>query len=234
MCNPAAAAQVAAMVIAAGGAYMNSKEQSKNLAAQQRARQQASAAELARQKNFQRENQDTLAKTLQPFEAENQTQARQEAVDDRTQASERAVEGTPAVDIPISGSAPNIVQSSMADSLAKAMDRARDYGRRSADLRAFGDLFGGNTINVARAGDRIGTVNSMARSSANLSGYEMGAAAHNAMRPPSGVGDALQIGGAALGAAGGGAFGNIFGTAQGAPFSPAMATRLTTPGYFGG
>ena len=106
MCDPLTIAAVAATV--AGTAY-NSNQQAANQKRMVQARNDATNAELTRQKAFQQESEASMNATRKPFEGQEQMRALAENVQQRQTASDAAVNNAPTYDAPTSRSAPKVV-----------------------------------------------------------------------------------------------------------------------------
>lgn len=194
------------------------------------------ARELARQDDFRAETSEVLDRTVRDFDQPNQEQALEENVQRRAESAENFIpEGDPA-NLQISGSAPEVVKTSIAKQMADAMGRGKEDIRNRARLEALmKDTWLGNDLSTMRGGRDIGMVSNFAGESSRLNQFERDAFAQDAfnkkMSGPLGIfGDVLSTAGQGVGlyGASGGSFGDLFGS------SPRyVGIGATRPGNFG-
>lgn len=144
MCDPLSAAAAALSV----GGMVASKMGTDS---QVSARNKVTSAEMDRQRSYQAQAGDQFSKTLGGFDPSTQTADLNKADANRTAAVNAAVTPTnPAV--PVAGSAPTIVKSTIAKTMGDAMNYAKSQGIAQGKLQGYGDVNLGNNVNLAQGG----------------------------------------------------------------------------------
>lgn len=192
MCDPLTIGSIAA---SAGGAYMNSREEAANARRAAQARQEASAAEFARQQGFQAQGQEAFSGALDTFQPGAQGEALNRAQTGRTAALQGAVKDQGEY-APAPASTPG-ANSEIARAVGKASRGARADAGRKARLGGWQDVNQKNATTLGRTGDRLGGIRNAASGSFGLLPFEQEVGARNARKPSSGIGDLLQLGGKA-------------------------------------
>ena len=214
MCDPLTATGIALSV---GSTLYKSQGAKKNTSRMVRARNDAAAAEDGRQRAYQDEANDVFNRTLPKFERGAQDvgveQARQKREEKLTDAA--SGDGADEYQAPTAGSAPTVVKSEIARRISDALTQGTKRARTQAALSAYGDNMFGNKVALGRSRGELAQVSDFASKSAGLLPYEMRAAAQNASRAPSIVGDLLGLAGSGATMAGmagvGPSFGDLFG-----------------------
>lgn len=184
--------------LSAAGNFMNQRQAASNQQAKINASNNALRQELARQEQFQQQNTDVLNKTVDRFDANNQSTEQADLAGKREAAYE--------ANAPVSSDlgnlndgAPQVVKTDMAKRVADAVARSKASAKALAKIGSFGDLFQNNGLSINQAGNNIGTTNTLARGSIGVNQLEQRAAANNAGNKSSMFGDLLGAAGAGVG-----------------------------------
>jgi hypothetical protein len=223
-----------------GGGMYARNEADTNAAAVMRARNQALQESLARQREFQRQNQLALDAGIDRFDPNAQQELQAKAVEDRTAGvlGNQVAPSSDASEIPLNENAPKVIRSAIAKRMADAFSKSTDRARATAKLGAYGDAWGGNDIAINDVGHKVGMFNNFSRGEAALLPADQELAGYMAHKPSSGIGETISaLGSLGAGAAGAGMFGalggGLFGTAASA--APAgFGAVLKGAGKWGG
>ena len=227
MCDPLSAA---AAVMTVGGMYAQNRAD-KVVAGN---RDEAARAEADRQAALDREAGATFDTSLHGFDRGRQDASLGRAQGVRASAIDTKVGPTdPAV--PVAGSAPKIVKSTIARAMSDALARGKAQGVAQGNLAGYGDLALGNSIDLTRSGQKQATFGDFSRRSSGILPFELEAANRTGGGLRS-FGKLLSAGGQVAGLASafgaGPSFGELFG--GGAPTIPysQMGSRLGLPGLY--
>lgn len=211
MCEPTTILAAASLAMGAAGTGMSMKAASD----QTKARNNAAAAEAARQAGFQDQAKGAFDNTLTQFDAGKQTQNVQDATTQREGAMGQAAQsGAQDYTMPGAASAPAIIKSDLARAIADGVGRGREDTKRRAALGAAGQAQFGNQLGLARSNEELGKLGDFSGASSGLLGNEMMAANGAGQGWKLGA-DLANVGGQVLGmhAARGGSLGGLFGPA---------------------
>jgi len=195
MCGPWAVPLIG-MAVSAAGSVMNAKNASDNQNAMIKARNDATEANFAQQDVIGKHAQEVFANTLGGFDRTKQTaglgaaQGKREAAVTGNTGASQTNEYAPAP-----GSAPQVVKSDIARKIGEAVQAGRSRGLAFSKLAGQQDVNLGNSIDLGRSRGVLGQDSSFAGGIANLLPLQQGAAANNAYRNPSMLGDMLKLGG---------------------------------------
>lgn len=214
-----------ALAASAGGAVLNGYESNQTQNSMISARNAATQAELARQRQYQNQAQQVFDQSLTNFKPE------QQAADLTAQqgaATTAFTNNTPTaeqVGTISSASAPRVVQEAGAKKVGDVFARAGRYNDALGNLTGWDQRAFGNNIKLNNSGRDLGTISDFSRTSAAVNGLEQNSAYQNAFRPNSGIGDILSFAGKV------GAYGSGKGW-----FNPAtgMKTAVYSPGTSAG
>lgn len=160
---------------------------------QQQIMQDAEAARLRNEvlakyrevaRGFGAENESNFAAGMTPFTQGAQAGRLDAATGARGGAINEAIgSATPTSDIPLRAGAPDVVRQAYTGSLGDAFIRAQGQGGRLADVGAYGDTMGANARDIGGTGQRVETVNTLAKGNAKLLPAEQDLMAYQANRP---------------------------------------------------
>lgn len=189
------------LALTGAGQYINSREQSSSLKAQQNAKDAALRTELGRQSKFQEQSGQAFDDTLGKIKASQTEQGMGDLISKRDEALQGAIDSAPTGEYftNISDSAPEVVKSSIAQKLGEAVAKSKEQAQRLAKLGANQDQVFNNNVAITRGGNDISTVSNFAGNSANINRAEQAADYANAAKNPSGIGDLLGLAGQGLG-----------------------------------
>lgn len=198
MCDPVTAAGAA---LSAAGTIYNAREQAKNQARAVNASNAATMAEMERQRGFQREADESFARTLGMTGAQATGEQRQRGQENRNQLAARIA---PNIDFTeaLPQSTPQVVRSNIAAASANQTAESDARARALAALQSYGDGSFGQMLNIGRGANQMRDINAASTGSANLLGLDRQAAARNAQQAPSMFGDVLGMAGQGLSLAG--------------------------------
>lgn len=211
MCEPTTILAAASLAMGAAGVGMNAKAASD----QTKARNNAAAAEAARQAGFADQAKIPFDNGLGQMGVNEQQQKLHDAQAGREGEMDKVAQsGAQDYSVPGMASAPTIIKSDLARAIADGVGRGREDTRRRAALGAFDQTQFGNRIDQARTGEQLGKLGSFSGASSGILGNEMLAA--------NGAGQDWRLGGDLAGVAGqatgmygarGGSLGGLFGKA---------------------
>ncbi len=213
-----------------GGSLYANNEANRQAEAQANARMQELDAFRKKNAQYQQQAQGLLKNSIAGFEQPAQTNKLATAQADRAQIINNALDNnaTATTDVPLSGSAPQVVQ----DEIAKRSEAADKTNRASADalgrLKGYDDAMFGNQMDLLGTGRNMDIINNFAKSDLEMLPYYQDFAQLRAYKPSNGLGALLQgLGGLASAAGGSGKFGNLFSSASPGTFGdPALRTGL--------
>lgn len=215
MCDPLSA--IAASV-ALGGGIVQQIGQRQAMRAQERAQER----ERQRQAALSQEQQGAFEGNLARFDRQTQDKQEGEATAAREKKYQAAVADRPVGNDALagSGSAPEVIQSSIANALAGATRRAQQSASARAALEGYGDHQLANAIGHQRAGSFIDTIGGMRRGSQAVAPLEVQAAANKGAGTRM-LGDLLVLGSQAVGP-----IGNAAGWFQPTPYGATGAGKM--------
>lgn len=189
---------ISAGLSAAGGA-MSRRESEEGAAREARVRNDELRRLREKSTAASNANQTALSDALGKMGSETLGQA-QEA---RTGAMTTNIDGATAGEVPLSQSAPNIVQAEYAKQSQKAVENAKSRAGKLGRLSGFGQQQFGIGMNTNDAQQQIAANNQPVQSWAQLLPHLQDYRAIEAYRPSSGLGQILQAAGMAYGRAAG-------------------------------
>jgi hypothetical protein len=200
MCNPVAVA-VAGTALTTAGTMYNNRQAAQNQARGINAANAATVAEMGRQQGFQREADESFARTLGMTNSQATAQQRQRGEQNRNELAARIA---PSVDFTeaLPNSTPQVIRSNVAASSAGTAAESEARARALAALQSHGDGTFGQMLNIGRGANQMRDINATSTGSASLLGLDRQAAARNAQKAPSMFGDVLGMAGQGLSLAG--------------------------------
>ena len=203
------------LALSGAGAAVSSHESSKNAESIAAARNKALMQSLARQRAFADEARGMFNQRMGGYQPDAQAKSLDDAQTARTDAATANMVPASPSDVPISGTAPDVVKGVVAkrllDSFTAATDRAKAAGR----LGGYGDNWLGGDFGVADTARRIGTINNFAQHEARLLPMEQDFAQIAATKQPSILGPLLSTAG------------NIFAAGAGKGWTPFGGSPVT-------
>lgn len=177
------------------GSAINQREQQKNNERMAAARN--AELEQTRQKNRQLSQQATeiFDQRLAQMSPEQQQQQSSQTENARIGELLTAANEAPAVDTPVSGSAPQLVQAENAKRLGEALTRSKSNATRLGTLGMYNQNMFDNNLATAQAGQKISVPVGFAQSNAQMLPYYQDLAEISASKPMSGIGSLLQAAG---------------------------------------
>jgi hypothetical protein len=226
MCGGPELALLAASVGASvGGGVLQQSEAQASAEAEAAARNRVLEQYMERQRNLQAQNQEQAAKARNEFEAPKQQQKQAANVEQREAAIDTNAQPADAGAIPLSGNAPSIVKSDIANRMLSAFNDATGEAKAKGKFAAYGDTWGQNDRSILQPGRMIDTFNNFSRANTSMLPLEQELVGYANRKPPSGLGGILQ----GLGSLGGMAAGGMNPAVFGAPKALGQAVSTAAP-----
>lgn len=172
MCDPVTAAAIASVALTAASAAA-----AQNAASQTaRARSQAAVVESTRQEGLQRRAIGELEPVTAGFTPEAQNLGIEQAGEERVRRLQSNVESAgdlSATDLPLTGSAPNIVREVAGRELSRGLGEGKAFAAQLGRLGAFGENQFRNRVNLGRLGETLGQVGAESRNSSAIFPLEL-------------------------------------------------------------
>lgn len=181
------------MAATAVGDIINTRESNKSSKRQVAAWQQQTGLEAQRQAEYRARAQQALDRAIGKYGPGEQEKAFGDLVGRREADISGNVTDAAPGGIPISSDAPNVVKTTAAGKLNKAVADGREGAKRLARLGARDDQSLANQIGLKTAGRDIGVASNFAAASAGINPVEQAAAFRGAYRDPSGLGDLFKL-----------------------------------------
>lgn len=200
MCDPVT---IGAVALSAAGAGVNAYETNQNQSRMIDARNNATQAELGRQKGFQAKSNEIFGKSVDGFAPT--TQAANLADNQQTVASSFQGNAPTAQTVGsiTSGTAPAVVGAAETKKIGDILGLGTASNTARGNLAGYSQNQFNNKINLNDTNRNLDLNTDLSKTSAGVGKLEQDANYKNAFRPNSGVGDILQLGGQ-LGAYGAG------------------------------
>lgn len=228
------AASTAASV---AGNYMQTKANNASTQAQVNAKNAALQEGLTQQKQNQDQATGVLNNTLQKFSAPNQQQDLGSLVTNRTNTIAGNMTPAAAPDTNLK-EAPQVVQSDLANRMAKVAGYGAQQANALAKVGATGDQFNNNALTLGDSGLKLGTISNFAQGQLGVNKLKQSVDANNARKSPNGLGDILSKIGTAgtiagLGAGAGTGLSNLFAAGPSTGLGDAIYGVSTAPATSG-
>lgn len=194
MCVDPATAAVLAISTAAtvGGGMMDRREDEKNAARQASARNAVLSQTLDKNRKLSEESYGTFDKRLAEAQPEPQQGQLEGAREKRVAEAKSTIREAAPGEVPLSGSAPKVVQSQLAKRLSEAQVKNEDAATKIGNLSAYGDQWFQNNLDNVEAARGIDTTRGFAQQNLSLMPALQDLAQYGAYKPKSGLGTALQ------------------------------------------
>lgn len=218
MCDPMTAAGIAA---SAGGALISGNEANANARRAQEARNAATQAELARSKVYGEKSRGEFDKSMGLYAPGAQEASRAAATDNIGSVLTGNAPTAEQVGTLTTASAPRVVAEAENATLGDVFTRAGQSNINLANLKGYDQNTFDTNLNVNQQGRNIDQYGDFARVSAGVNQGEQRAAANNAKKTSSGIGELLSFAGG-LGANAGG---------RGNMTIPGFSGSMAAPGF---
>lgn len=188
---------------AAGGA-ITANEQQKNAERQAQARNDELKRTLVKNDALANQSRDTFdarQKLVQPAEAD---KSKLQAEQARTADANKAVDTALKDSIPLSGSAPQVIQSDLAKKMGEVLAGSKKQAAAQSKLSGYGDMWLDQGFADQNAGRNLSVDSNFANGNMALLPYQQDFAETRAYKPISPLGGLLQGFGGAIGSMGGG------------------------------
>ncbi|BAQ16107.1 hypothetical protein [Methyloceanibacter caenitepidi] len=200
----AALASLATTVVGSGvsayGAHRAGQERDANAAREAAARNAELEDVLRRNRKIADESRDLYTKREEAIAPKNTKRAQEEATQDRTNILTDAISGPE--EVPISGSAPEVVKTDLAKRLGEAVSGAKEEAKALGKVGSYGDFWFNQGLADTELGRGIETRSNFQQGNLNLLPYSSDLAAFQTYKPSTGIGEAMMAAGPALGQAG--------------------------------
>jgi hypothetical protein len=160
---------------------------------------------MAQNDRLSDQNKEIFDQRTDKLSPEAQKQQQAEATASRTQTLSDAVStAPPAGEIPLSGSAPDIVKSEVAKKMSDTIQFGKDQAKALGAAGGYGDTWFGNSLDTAGAGRDIGVNNNFATGNLGILPYAQDFAQIEATKPMGMLPGIMMGAGNALGSFAGG------------------------------
>ena len=201
----------------AGGSYLSNQSAQQNAQKVAAARNSQMQATLAATNKIADESRSTFTNRMADVTPTALPAEQAALTDQRTAGLTNAVTTATPADIPLSGSAPAVVKSEVAQKMSDATNVALDQAKSLGTLGGYGDLQFNQGVANTEASNKIGMLRNLQQGRLSLLPAQQDLAGDAAYRPTSPIGGIMQGAGNALGSAAGAGY-----------FTPA-ASNLTDP-----
>jgi hypothetical protein len=228
----AAIASVLGSAAAAGGTYMSQQEASQNAQRAADARNRELQATLARTKKLGEESRNIYKQREQEIAPEAAQQSHEDATASRTATLEGAIPDSAPEAVPLSGSAPTVVKSEIAQKLLDATGEAKTQARALGKIGGYGDMWFNEGLSSNNADRRLSVPQNFIQNEMALLPFSQDFAEYGAYRPSSGVGEIMAGVGNVVASAGGAYGGKVAGKAPVAGAAPITQANRPLPGVY--
>lgn len=200
-------APVLGSALSVGGTIMQQKEQQQMARDQAEARNEALRATLLKNDKLARDSRDTFDQRLRKGSKDTVDEQNAKASKTRSKELQAAVEKTSDMEAlqgaNISGTAPDIVGSDLADRMQGVLDKGKDQAKALSKLGGYGDSWLKQGFLDTQAGRDIGVTTNKAAGNSAIMPYAQDFAEMQATHPLSPIGSILSGLGGAIGSWGG-------------------------------
>lgn len=205
----AAIASVLGSAAAAGGTYISGQEASKNATAVADARNRELQATLGRTKQLAKDSRNIYKQREDEIQPEAMAASQADATADRTATLEGAIPDSAPEAVPLSGSAPAVVKSEIAQKMLEATGEAKSQARALGKVGGYGDTWFKEGLATNDTDRRLGIPQNFIQNEMALLPYSQDFAEFGAYRPSSGIGEIMQGAGNVIASAGGAYGGHV-------------------------
>jgi hypothetical protein len=196
--GPIAAAIIPAL-LGGAGQFMTAKAQQDQAEDQAAARNRELMKTLEKNDAIAAQSREVFDKRRGEIQPDQMGQAQEEATASRTGVLEQAVAAAPPGEVPLSGSAPDVVQSEVAKKMQTAVSQGKDQARALGKAGGYGDTWFGQGIANQETGRNLDVNNNFASGNMAILPYLQDFAEIEATKPISPIGGVLSGFGGALG-----------------------------------
>lgn len=198
-------ASVAASALSAVGAGVQQKEMAENARRQADARNERLNLTLQKNDKLADESRDAFDARAKQMQEQQVQDGQKKATDERQATLEQAVDAAPvdSGEIPLAGSAPEVVKSELAKRIGEAVKGSKESAARQATLAGFGDSWLDQGFKDVETGRNLAQQANFAQGNMSILPYQQDVAEMQAYRPISPIGGLLQGFGSAVGSFGG-------------------------------
>lgn len=226
----AAIASVLGSAAAAGGTYISQQETNKNAQAAADARNrelQATLKSTNKQSDIARNIYQQREDQIQPAVMD---KSQEDATASRTATLEGAIPASAPEAVPLSGSAPAVVKSEVAQKLLDATGEAKTQARSLGKLGGYGDMWFNEGLKSNNTDRNLSIPQNFISNEMALLPFSQDFAEYGAYRPSTGIGEIMAGAGNVIGAAGG-AYGGRVASRAPAPGAAPLAGWGSTVRY---
>ena len=207
-------------ILSGVGSMITAKEQQANAERQAKARNDKLALTLSRNDPIAERSRDAFDKRVADSSEQAIADQQAKAEQSRTDTIASEVADPTAAEVPLSGSAPNVVRSELAQKLLDVFNEGKDRAKALGKLGAYGDTWFGQGLKSADTSRNLSLNSNFVSGNLALLPYQQDIAETRAYKPISPIGGILSGLGSALSSGGGGGGGYY-------------AKSYTSPVYFG-
>lgn len=186
---------IGALLASAAGGLISGNEANSNARRQQEARNAVTLAELARQKAYGDQARGQFDKSMALFGPGAQEASLAKAQGDIGSLITGNIPTAESIGTITTASAPRGVASSENDRLAGVFQRLGQNAINLGNLKGYGQSVFDTNLGLNQTGRDIDRIGDLSKTSARVAEIEKGAAATNAYKPPSGIGELLSFAG---------------------------------------
>lgn len=192
--------------LSAAGGYVTMNEQQKNAERQAEARNEELNRTLLKNDSLAEESRDTFNQRFNQSKNAETDKQQKAAEADRAKTAEAAIDNAPVAveDVPLTGSAPNVIKSDLAKEMGAALQRSKASAKAQAKLGGYGDMWLDQGFQDQAAGRDLAMTTDFANGNMALLPYAQDFAETRATKPISPLGGLLQGFGGMIGGMGGG------------------------------
>jgi hypothetical protein len=209
MCTGLEPAVIAALVsaagsaVAAGGTMYASNEASKNAERAAAARNKVMDDTLKRTSDLAKDSRDIYKQREAQIAPEAAAASAEDATAARTATLEGAIPDSAPEAVPISGSAPTVVKSEIAQKLLDATGEAKSQARALGKVGGYGDAWFNQGLESGNTERNMSIPQNFIQGELGLMPYSQDFAEYRAYKPSSGIGEIMTGAGNVLASAGG-------------------------------
>lgn len=179
-------------LLSAAGSAITASEQQRNAQAQADARNKVLKETLLKNDAIAKDARDLFDKRTEQTTEANVAQQQQKATDDRTSTIESAISSPDTSGIPISGSAPSVVKSSLAKAMLDTFNKGKERAQSLGKLGGYGDTWFGQGLQSADTARNLSMDSNFTSGNLAILPYTQDLAEQAAYKPISPIGGILS------------------------------------------
>lgn len=199
MCFEVILPMLAGGVMSAVGGGMTQDAQEGQAEAQAKARNRVLSRVLKRNDGLARDSRRIFDKNVDKYSDERFAKRQDAVTENRIEPLVDAVDEAAPEEIPLSGSAPDVVKSELAQTLLDAMNYGKKQATQLGEVGGYGDAWLRKGITTSKAANRIGMKQNFAGGNLSLLPFQQDMAEVRSVKPISPLGGILQGLGHAVG-----------------------------------